>query len=114
MDTKELLAADKFALNAGIILTHLSPGYAKAQMEITPAHLNGGGVCQGGAIFTLADFAVAAAANSHGILSFSVFSTVNFFRSDSPIARSVSPTSQAISSPPSPVCLTASLDSPLL
>ncbi|MDR3127492.1 MAG: PaaI family thioesterase [Tannerellaceae bacterium] len=80
MDTKELLAADSFAQNAGIRLTHLSPGYAKAQMEITPAHLNGGGVCQGGAIFTLADFAAAAAANSHGILTFSVSSTVNFFQ----------------------------------
>ncbi|MBF0452242.1 MAG: PaaI family thioesterase [Candidatus Magnetomorum sp.] len=42
-----------------------SPGYARVKMDIQPYHLNGVGIVHGGAIFTLADFAFAIAANSH-------------------------------------------------
>ena len=58
-------------------------GYAKARMEIKPEHLNGGGVCQGGAIFTLADVAFAAATNSHARLTLSITSSINFFKAES-------------------------------
>ena len=58
-------------------------GYAKARMEIKPMHLNGGGVCQGGAIFTLADLAFAAATNSHARLTLSITSNINFFKAES-------------------------------
>lgn len=51
-------------------------------MYITPEHLNGGGVCQGGALFTLADLAFAAATNSHARMTLSITSTINFFRSE--------------------------------
>ena len=43
----------------GVELLETGNGYAKARMLIKPEHLNGGGVCQGGAIFTLADLACA-------------------------------------------------------
>ena len=69
MDIFEFLQGDKFAINAGVELLEVGNGYAKARMEIKPAHLNGGGVCQGGAIFTLADLAFAAASNSHAQLT---------------------------------------------
>ena len=52
-------------------------------MEIKPEHLNGGGVCQGGAIFTLADLAFAAATNSHARLTLSITSSINFFKAES-------------------------------
>jgi len=80
---QEFLQGDKFALMAGIELTEVGNGYAKARMEIKPMHLNGGGVCQGGAIFTLADLAFAAATNSHARLTFSITSNINFFKSES-------------------------------
>jgi acyl-CoA thioesterase len=79
---KEFLKGDNFAAAAGILLTEVSRGFARAQMTITPMHLNGGGVCQGGAIFTLADLAFAAAVNAAGELTFSVTSSVNFFKSE--------------------------------
>ena len=71
MTIQEFLQGDKFALLAGVELLETGNGYAKARMEIKPEHLNGGGVCQGGAIFTLADLAFAAATNSHARLTFS-------------------------------------------
>ncbi|MDR1624250.1 MAG: PaaI family thioesterase [Tannerellaceae bacterium] len=79
---QEFLKGDKFALLAGVELLDAGNGYAKARMEIKPEHLNGGGVCQGGAIFTLADLAFAAATNSHARLTFSIHSGINFFRSE--------------------------------
>lgn len=68
MTIQEFLQGDKFALLAGVELLETGNGYAKARMLIKPEHLNGGGVCQGGAIFTLADLAFAAATNSHARL----------------------------------------------
>ena len=73
---------DQFAKSAGVELLETGTGYAKARMAITPLHLNAGGVCQGGAIFTLADFAFAVATNSHGKLTLSISSNINFFKSE--------------------------------
>ena len=84
MDIKTFFENDRFAKNAGIELIEARKGYAKARMQITEMHLNGGDVVQGGAIFTLADlaFAVAVAVNSHAKLTFSIQSNINFFRSE--------------------------------
>lgn len=78
---KEFFKNDRFAANNGMVLTDIRPGYAKASMTITPDHLNAGGVCQGGALFTLADLACAAASNSHGELTFSLTANITFIRS---------------------------------
>jgi acyl-CoA thioesterase len=83
MTIQEFLQGDKFALLAGVELLEAGNGYAKTRMEIKPIHLNGAGVCQGGAIFTLADLAFAAATNSHARLTFSITSSIHFFRSES-------------------------------
>ncbi|NDV47328.1 PaaI family thioesterase [Paludibacter sp. 221] len=83
MTIEEYFKADKFADNAGVELIEVGAGYAKARMKITAGHLNAGGVCQGGAIFTLADFAFAVACNSHRQLTFSINSSINIFRSES-------------------------------
>ena len=82
MTINEFLQGDKFALLAGVELLETGNGYAKARMEIKPEHLNGGGVCQGGAIFTLADLAFAAATNSHARLTLSITSSINFFKAE--------------------------------
>lgn len=83
MTINEFLKGDAFALFAGVELLETGNGYARARMEIKPMHLNGGGVCQGGAIFTLADLAFAAATNSHARLTLSITSSIHFFKAES-------------------------------
>ena len=78
---KEFFKADRFATQAGVELLDVKPGYAKARMLVTLEHLNAGGVCQGGALFTLADLAFAAVANSHKLLTLSISSNITFLRS---------------------------------
>ena len=57
--------ADKFATNAGCKIVSFSKGHAVCEMELDrELHYNCMGAVMGGAIFTLADFAFAAASNS--------------------------------------------------
>jgi acyl-CoA thioesterase len=84
MTAKEFFKNDRFATEAGIELTEIKKGYAKAQLTVGPQHLNAGNTTQGGAIFTLADLALAAAANSHGTLGLSLTSNITFLRSSGP------------------------------
>lgn len=62
-------------------LIEIKEGYSKARLVITEEHLNAGHRTQGGALFTLVDLALAAAANSHGALALSLSSTITFLRS---------------------------------
>ena len=78
---KDFFRADRFAANAGVELLDVKTGYAKARMLVTPEHMNAGGVCQGGALFTLADLAFAAVANSHDALTLSINANITFLRS---------------------------------
>ncbi len=71
---------DKFAEQAGIELIDLGPGYARAKMTLSPQHLNGYGTVQGGAIFTLADLAFAAASNSHGTVAVAANVSITFIK----------------------------------
>ena len=50
-------------------------------MLVTEHHLNAGGVCQGGAYFTLADIAQAAVMNSRGTLTFGLENNIVFLKS---------------------------------
>ena len=78
---KEFFKADRFAAHAGVELLEVKPGYARARMLVNKEHLNAGGVCQGGALFTLADLAFAAVANSHDQLTLSINANITFLRS---------------------------------
>lgn len=66
MDIQEFFGRDRFAAHSGITLVEVSPGFARARMEVGPQHLNAVGIVQGGAVFTLADLAFAACCNSRG------------------------------------------------
>ena len=81
MTAQEFFKNDLFAAENGIELMEVRKGYSKAKLEIKKEHLNAGNRTQGGAIFTLADLALAAAANSHGQLAFSLSSPITFVRS---------------------------------
>ncbi|HIY36730.1 MAG TPA: PaaI family thioesterase [Candidatus Paraprevotella stercorigallinarum] len=81
MKLTEFLLNDRFAREAGATILHIEPGYARVSMEVTPRHLNAAGVCQGGAIFTLADLAFAAVANSHKNITLSLSANIAFLKS---------------------------------
>ena len=80
MTPQEFFKKDLFAGKTGVELIEIKEGYSKARLVITEEHLNAGHRTQGGALFTLADLALAAAANSHGVLSFSLSSNITFLR----------------------------------
>jgi acyl-CoA thioesterase len=81
MDTvKRFFKNDKFAERTNIELLSVSPGQARAKMTLHPHHLNGYGTVQGGAIFTLADFAFAAASNSHGKVAVAINVSITFMK----------------------------------
>ena len=75
---KRFFKRDRFAALAGIRLLEVGPGRAVARMPLTSAHLNGVDVAQGGALFTLADLAFAAACNSRGPVALAVEVSISF------------------------------------
>ena len=82
MNIKEILnQTDRFAANAGCRLTEVDDEHAVAEMLVTQEHLNGGQVCQGGALFTLADLAIAALMNCRGQLTFGINNSIMFVSS---------------------------------
>ncbi len=74
---------DRFARMVGIRLLEVRQGYAVTELEIKDHHLNGVDRVQGGAIFTLADCAFAAASNSDGIPTLGLNINITYFRSPS-------------------------------
>ncbi len=79
-DVRALLGRDRFATHAGIQLVEVGDGHARATMEVQPLHLNGVDVVQGGAVFTLADFAFAAACNSHDRVAVAIDVSISFVK----------------------------------
>lgn len=71
---------DHFAALTGIEIVEAKEGYCKAQLKISKKHLNAANVVQGGAIFTLADFAFGVAANSHGQLALAINVNITFLK----------------------------------
>lgn len=79
MTLKEFLnTGDRFAAASGARLVEITPGAAVAVLDVTSAHLNAGGVCQGGAIFTLADLVFAALVNQGENITFAINSTIYY------------------------------------
>lgn len=60
---------DRFASENDMLLEDLDFGWAKASMKVNTSHLNAAGMVMGGALFTLCDFAFAAASNSYGCVA---------------------------------------------
>ncbi len=57
---------DHFATDAaGIVIDSAEPGKAVCSLHLEPRHMNANNVPMGGAIFTLADFTCAVAANGY-------------------------------------------------
>lgn len=63
-EVRELFGNDRFATEAcGCRVVEASRGHAVCEFDIADRHLNAQGAVMGGAIFTLADFALAIACN---------------------------------------------------
>ena len=77
---KRFFKKDNFAANSGIELLEVSPGYAKARMDIEEKHLNALKTVQGGALFTLADLAFAAASNAYGTVAVAINANISFVK----------------------------------
>ncbi len=71
---------DRMAAWLHVEMLGVKPGYAKIGMTVREDMLNAAGVCQGGALFSFADFAFAVASNSHGPLALALSGTINFIR----------------------------------
>lgn len=77
---KKFFKKDKFAEYVGIELLEVEKGKAKTRMEINENHLNGIGTVHGGALFTLADFTFAIAANSYGNVTVAINANISFMK----------------------------------
>lgn len=76
---REKFSHDRFATEAcGCRVDEARAGHAVCSLDITPAHINEKGVPMGGAIFTLADFAIAVASNVGRVPTFSVSCNIEF------------------------------------
>lgn len=79
-EMKNFVAKDAFAKLCGVKLLEASKGRAKTELTVGEEHLNAAGVVQGGALFTLADLAFAAASNSHGTLALAINAHISFVK----------------------------------
>lgn len=80
MTIQEFFQNDRFATGIGVKLLEVGKGHSRTCLTVTEEHLNAGNRTQGGVLFTLADLALAAAANAHGSLAFSLSGHINFLR----------------------------------
>lgn len=65
-EIREIFKDDRFATEAaGAVILDADVRYAKCEMELKPVHYNASNTVMGGAIFTLADFTMAVAANGY-------------------------------------------------
>lgn len=63
-DARAYFEGDRFAVENGMSIDSLDAQGCVCSMDIAPRHRNANGGVMGGAIFTLADFAFAAASNN--------------------------------------------------
>jgi acyl-CoA thioesterase len=77
---RRVMAGDRWAAAAAARLVEVRPGYARTVMRLRDTHLNGVDTAQGGAIFTLADYAFAACCNSHGTVAVALDVSITFCR----------------------------------
>jgi acyl-CoA thioesterase len=77
---REYFKGDRFATDAcGAVIDEVGPGYAVVSCKIGPHLFNAQGGVMGGAIFTLADFALAIASNLGQPDSVAISNSINYF-----------------------------------
>lgn len=74
----ERFRQDPFARRMGFELLEVAPGYARAAASLGEDGVNFAGVPHGGLLFSLADYALAVASNSHGRVAVATSVAVQF------------------------------------
>ncbi|NHN58869.1 MULTISPECIES: PaaI family thioesterase [Halorussus] len=78
-ERRERIASDPFCEKLGIELAALGPGTATTEVTVTDDLLNFHGTPHGGAIYSLADAAFAAASNAEGETALAMETNVSYF-----------------------------------
>jgi acyl-CoA thioesterase len=71
---------DRWAETADVDIVKVDHGYALVKMPVSDKHLNSIKTVQGGAIFTLADYAFAIASNTYGNIAVALNVSISFLR----------------------------------
>ncbi|EMA40943.1 phenylacetic acid degradation protein PaaI [Halococcus morrhuae DSM 1307] len=77
-EVRECVQSDEFCETMGIDVVELESGYARTELTITEDLLNFHGTPHGGAIYSLADAAFAAASNSHGTTAVALETNISY------------------------------------
>ncbi|MFW6113602.1 MAG: PaaI family thioesterase [Actinomycetota bacterium] len=97
-ETRRIIEEDIYAEYLGAELEDLSQGRARVILKLEPRHVNFMGLIHGGVMFSLADIAFGAAANSFGTRAMALQVNIDFLappRSDDIIAAEVKLVSRA-------------------
>jgi acyl-CoA thioesterase len=73
-----MMARDAFSRWLGIEVVEVRPRAATIRMRVRDDMVNGFGVCHGGALFSLADSALAFASNTHGRVTVSIENAITY------------------------------------
>lgn len=76
----KLFKNDRYADLSNIEVVDISTGKATTRMKVSDIHLNSIGTVHGGALFTLADFTFALAANSHGTVTVAINANISYLK----------------------------------
>jgi acyl-CoA thioesterase len=79
-ETRERIESDRFCGTLGIELVDLEPGAARTELTVTESLLNFHGTPHGGAIYSLADAAFAAASNSRGETAVALETNISYLQ----------------------------------
>lgn len=71
---------DRVAKSYEMKVKEVKEGYSLVELQVNESMLNAAGVCQGGVIFSLADFAFAVASNSYGNVALATSANINFVK----------------------------------
>ncbi len=77
-DRRDRIADDPFCATLGIKLTTLEPGRARTELAVSDDLLNFHGTPHGGAVYSLADAAFAAASNSEGDTALALETNISY------------------------------------
>ena len=80
-DARAYFQGDRFAVENGVTLDELGEGFSVCSMKLSEHHKNANDSVMGGAVYTLADFAFATAANNRHHPTVTQQVSANYFSS---------------------------------
>jgi acyl-CoA thioesterase len=75
---RTMLERDTFSAWLGVKLLSVEPGFAEVEMTVRDEMMNGFGIAHGGIVYSLADTALAFAANAHGTIAVALNNQISY------------------------------------